>query len=658
MAALTGSRVLDLTVTPIGASCARLLAELGADVLRADLAVSALSERAAFRHAGKRLTTLSANELIARESANADLIVVDTHEIAAVADHSPAPTLRLLVQSGGAMLGDEPVPDAALAAIGGLTFVTGDPAESPTTPAHMVATQLVALYAACVAAATLASTRPSKRLDVFAQDSVAACLESTLPIYFFEHRSLSRELNMHDIAWPVSSYRTADGWVGITCGRVEESYRMLAALGMPPLLPTGLATFSEIGDIGQIDSAFERLINQMSSTDVVERCQSVRIAAAPAITPIEVAHDAQALARNFISEWPGGRKALRLPIELHGQVRSAATPPIDSGDLLVPARTERGRRDSQSSGLPPLHGVRVLDLTWALAGPYATMVLADLGADVAKLESPAFVDSSRISGPFLGGVIDVESSGYFRFHNRNKRSVDCDLGTSAGRDLVRSLATTADIAMENFRPRSLDEKQLGYENLRAVNPRLVMCSVSGFGRNGPHSGWASYGGAMAECANGLAMATGDSRPIVPGRAIADILAGLYSALAVVAQLYAQRRDGEGSYSEVTQFEAGAAGIQELVTMGPDPDDPYRVSGSDQEGWHVQTALGLWPVLDARAVAERLEVQGSLEHHDTPEGKDHFVRLPAAFDGTRTAICRISPRLGEHTNAVVSEWECN
>ena len=310
----------------------------------------------------------------------------------------------------------------------------------------------------------------------------------------------------------------------------------------------------------------------------------------------------------------------------------------------------RGAPSSPHTDL--LEGYRVVDFTWALAGPFATMVLADLGADVAKLESELHVDSARLVGPYVGRP-SSESSGYFRFFNRNKRSVSCDLASESGRALARDLVRHGHLAIENFRPHSLDAKGLGYGALSSLNPQLAMCSISGFGRDGPRSAWASYGGAMAECVNGLAMATGGSRPIIPGKAIADLFAGLYAALGTCGQLYAQTCYRRPSYIEVTQFEAGASTLDELVNVGPAPDEEHQVLGSDRDGWTAASSLGSWSVRDARSVALFLEDQGATQV--LGEEQDSFLRLPAKIDGVRPDIRRRSPKLGEHTSEVVAEW---
>src|SRR5215212_7583000 len=128
----------------------------------------------------------------------------------------------------------------------------------------------------------------------------------------------------------------------------------------------------------------------------------------------------------------------------------------------------------------PLQGIRILDFSRILAGPYCTMVLADMGAEVIKIERPGTGDETRAWGPFVGG-----ESAYFLCVNRNKKSVTVDLSKPDGQTIIRDLATAADVLVENFRPGTMEKLGLGCDDLRAISPRLIYCAISGFGRSGP-----------------------------------------------------------------------------------------------------------------------------------------------------------------------------
>jgi len=187
----------------------------------------------------------------------------------------------------------------------------------------------------------------------------------------------------------------------------------------------------------------------------------------------------------------------------------------------------------------PLAGTRVVDLTRALAGPYCTLILGDLGADVIKIELPGTGDETRQWGPpFIAG-----ESSYFMSVNRNKRSVVLDLKSSSGVDVLHRLTRSADVLVENFRPGTMDRLGLSYDQAHALNPSLVYCSVSGFGQTGPRARQPAYD-AILQGMGGIQGLSGepDGGPTRVGVPIADISAGMFAAYAVAAALYWRERD--------------------------------------------------------------------------------------------------------------------
>jgi crotonobetainyl-CoA:carnitine CoA-transferase CaiB-like acyl-CoA transferase len=199
-----------------------------------------------------------------------------------------------------------------------------------------------------------------------------------------------------------------------------------------------------------------------------------------------------------------------------------------------------------------LDGIRVLDLSRILSGPYCTMVLADFGAEVVKVERPGPGDDTRAWGPpFVNG-----ESAYYLSINRNKRSITVDLAQEAGREIIYALARASDVAIENFRPGTADRIGVGYERLRRENPRLVYCSISGFGQDGPYRDRPGYD-ALAQAMSGMMSITGepDGPPAKHGMSIADIGAGMWAALAIVTALLARERTGEGQYIDISLLDA-------------------------------------------------------------------------------------------------------
>jgi formyl-CoA transferase len=200
-----------------------------------------------------------------------------------------------------------------------------------------------------------------------------------------------------------------------------------------------------------------------------------------------------------------------------------------------------------SPGSGPLAGVVVLDLSRALAGPHAAMILGDLGARVIKVERPGGGDDSRGWGPpFATGSDGVRESTYFMSCNRNKESVTLDLASPDGRGTIERLVRRADVLVENFRTGVLDRLGLGVDRLHELNPRLVVLSITGFGHDGPEGGRPGYD-QIAQGEGGLMALTGASpdEPTRVGVPIADLLAGIYGATGVVAALYERERTGRG-----------------------------------------------------------------------------------------------------------------
>jgi crotonobetainyl-CoA:carnitine CoA-transferase CaiB-like acyl-CoA transferase len=203
----------------------------------------------------------------------------------------------------------------------------------------------------------------------------------------------------------------------------------------------------------------------------------------------------------------------------------------------------------------PLHGTTVLDFTRVLSGPYCTMALGDLGARVIKLEHPGRGDDTRRWGPpFLG-----DESAYFLSVNRNKESVAIDFKAPGGREVVERLLATADVVVENFRPGTLDALGLDAASVRARYPKIVYCSISGYGQTGPRREEPGYDAVM-QAEGGLMSITGaaDGPPYRLGVAIVDIVSGMFAAQGVLAALVARGRTGEGQVVDIGMFDATTA----------------------------------------------------------------------------------------------------
>jgi crotonobetainyl-CoA:carnitine CoA-transferase CaiB-like acyl-CoA transferase len=202
----------------------------------------------------------------------------------------------------------------------------------------------------------------------------------------------------------------------------------------------------------------------------------------------------------------------------------------------------------------PLEEIRVVDLSRILAGPYGSLLLADMGAEVVKVEEPGHGDDTRAWPPFVGG-----ESTYFMSVNRGKKSLTVDLKADAGKEILRRLLASADVLLENFRPGTLARLGFGYERARDLNPRLVYCSISGFGESGPEAGRPGYD-LIVQGESGVMDLTGfpDGPPVKTGNSIADLAAGTMAAHGIVLALFARERTGVGQKVEVAMLEVMAS----------------------------------------------------------------------------------------------------
>lgn len=281
----------------------------------------------------------------------------------------------------------------------------------------------------------------------------------------------------------------------------------------------------------------------------------------------------------------------------------------------------------------PLEGIRVLDFTWALAGPFATMQLADLGAEVVKVEHPGTHEKERGFGPYYEGI-----STFFFSPNRGKKGIAIDLKAEEGRMLVRRLAGAADVLVENFRPGTMDRLGLGYGALRETNPRLIYAALSGFGQTGPYSRLPAVD-AVAQAMGGTMSLNGErgGPPLRVGVSIGDMVGGLYLALGILAALRARDVTGEGQLLDVALMEAQMALCENAIVrhsaFGEHPTrqgsrhalvapfQPFETA----DGWIVIANVKDWELFcavigrDDLAVDERFRTnRGRLEHVDALE----------------------------------------
>lgn len=251
----------------------------------------------------------------------------------------------------------------------------------------------------------------------------------------------------------------------------------------------------------------------------------------------------------------------------------------------------------------PLQNIRILDITRALAGPYCTMMLGDLGADVIKVERPWSGDESRGWGPpFVGkpyGPYPGESA-YFIAANRNKRSITVNIQSPEGQEIIRRLAGVSDVLVENYRTGDLDKLGLGYADLHRLHPKLIYCSISGYGRTGPYADRPGYD-AILQAEGGMMSITGpiEGPPSRVGIPIIDITAGMFAATAILAALRARDLTGEGQLVDISLFDAHIALLTNVASnylVGGNPPRRLGNAHPNLAPYEAFTARDGWFIL--------------------------------------------------------------
>jgi CoA:oxalate CoA-transferase len=290
----------------------------------------------------------------------------------------------------------------------------------------------------------------------------------------------------------------------------------------------------------------------------------------------------------------------------------------------------------------PLTGVTIIDLTRVLAGPFCTMLLGDLGAEVIKIERPEGGDTARGNGPFVHGL-----SSYFLSINRGKKSVTLDLSSPKGKALLLDLASHADVLVENFVPGAMKRFGLDYPTVQARNPRLVYCSISGFGQTGPYAGRPALD-VVVQGMGGIMSITGEpgGPPVRPGASMGDISAGLFAATGILAALYERSVSGKGQHLDISMLDCQVA-IQEnafsryfatgevpgpLGTRHPifTPFQAFQTA----DGWIVIAMVGgfgdQWPLFCA--TIGRIDLIDIPEYATGGSRTEHYAALEPVLSG--------------------------
>lgn len=301
---------------------------------------------------------------------------------------------------------------------------------------------------------------------------------------------------------------------------------------------------------------------------------------------------------------------------------------------------------------PPLAGLRVLDLTQVVAGPYCTLMLADMGAEVVKIERPGHGDDLRRTVPYKGREGHHD---YFNALNRSKKSIALDLKDEAQRALALRLAGRTDVMVENFAPGTAHRLGLGWEDVNKLNPRLVYCSLSGFGQTGPYRNRLALD-PIIQAVTGVMSVTGepDREPIMVGAPLADVIAGMFAACAIVSALHVVKRDGVGQYIDLSMQDAmlAALGVRmgETLQAGISPErlgneNPLRVPANTYE-----TADGLWLAIMVQHEGQWAPFCRALEREqwiEDPRFRTMALRVKHRKEVNKLVARRLAEQPAEH-----------
>jgi crotonobetainyl-CoA:carnitine CoA-transferase CaiB-like acyl-CoA transferase len=644
--ALDGLRVVEIADEISGPYCGKLLADLGADVTKVEASQGDPlrwwgpfpgghldPDRAGlyeYLNAGKRGATLDeARDLLA----DAD-VLIDGHGRHTVPPESSLVAVRITDFGQHGPLRDRVATPLTMQAISGWISAR-DPDRPPVQAGARIAEYVAGGYAAlgALTALRVAPAGQVTEVDV----SVLEALLSTLPypmMMFERMRALGLPTNVRQ-APMLGVVRAADGWVGINCLTGQHWLDVCDMLGLPEYGEQQFAIMMGGPERAEFYAAAQPWLDERTVADIVELSQALRIPAAPVADGADVLDSPQYAERGFFVEGGGKDWSFRQP---GPPFRLSKTP---AGQAWP--SPDRPRRHSGPVADPamPFAGLKVLDLSTFWAGGYLTCYLGAFGADVVKLESIQRPDGFRYSGaqPFEGEDW-YERSPLWQATNLNKRDITLDLSSSRGLELARRLAGQADVVVENYSPRVVEQFGLDYDSLVTLRPDIIAVRMPGFGLDGP---WRDYVGwaLNIEQVSGMTAATGYPQgPPCNVQGPADPIVGVHAGVALLAALEHRRHTGEGQLIEVAQIEVGAA-----VTAEPVID--YSMNGvvrpregnrrrGVRQGVYPTDGDDAWVALTVRDDSDCARLADAMGRDGLPTDHDAFDEAVTVWTRTRTA----------------------
>ncbi|OBJ03097.1 CaiB/BaiF CoA-transferase family protein [Mycobacterium sp. 1465703.0] len=499
-----------------------------------------------------------------------------------------------------------------------------DPGRPPVQVGARIAEYVAGGYGA-LGALTALRQRPTGRVTEVDVSQLESLL-STLPYPMLmaqRMRRLGLPANLRS-APMLGVVRAADGWVGINCLTGQHWLDVCAMLGLPEFGEHQLAIMMGGPERDDFFAKAEPVLAGQTVAEIVELAQALRIPAAPVNDGATVLDCPQYAARGFFVETGSFRRP-------GPPFRLSKTPVLQH--LPAPSRTSRtakwaadGRPLQQSAGPLPFTGLRVLDLTTFWAGAYLTCYLGAFGADIVKVESIQRPDGHRYSGAFAYEGDDwYERSPIWQGTNLNKRDLTLDLTSQRGRDISRRLAAQADVVVENFSPRVVEQFGLDYDSLVSLNPDVIVVRMPGYGLRGP---WRDYVGWALnfEQTAGMSSVTGyaDGPPCNP-QGPADPIVGVHAGVALLAALEHRDHTGAGQLVEIAQIEVAAAATAEPVIEYSMTGVVRPREGNRQRGY----LQGVYPTNEE-------DVWVALSMPSQPIDHDLFDELVTGWTRTRTA----------------------
>jgi crotonobetainyl-CoA:carnitine CoA-transferase CaiB-like acyl-CoA transferase len=612
---LAGTRIIDLAEGE-AAFCSKLLADLGATVVKVELPSGDPTRRrdevAFLYHNTNKLgvtvdpATPEGRSRLRILLERADVLIeTSSEERAATLGITPAQTLGAnpalvhLSITGFGKSGPKAASrwcDEVISASGGQAYLTGS-RSGPPLPLFqgqaLYASSLFGAVAILLALRNRSLTGKGLHIDLSAQEAVASTLDHVMVDYFRNGTVCARRGNIYGEG-SFAILPASDGHVLLGLSTGWETVAELAATEGGASELTSIEWQDEgfrAAHLDRVLASLEGWTRLHPKEELFTIGQAMRFAWAPVCSPDEAIKSPQLSARRFFVPVSLPREdktvpapglpyrfrhfspPLPRPVPALGEHNAFVfeSPPASRHD---PERTEGDRR--KETALPVLEGLRVLDFTWMLAGPYVTRIFADFGAEVIKVQSVRAARAGLVSDPV-----------YDATWNRNKRSIALDLDRPGAREIVSGLLSEADIVVENFSPRVMEGWGLSYEELKQIKPGIIMASISATGHSGPWKEYIGFGPTF-HALSGLVseVSARAGAPVCPGHAYADTVIALYGTLAILAALERKRMTGQGEYIDLSGYEALCTLLgPAFISAGTGkPDEPGH--GQDRPGRHV------------------------------------------------------------------------